>query len=256
MPQFRPQAPPPDRGRAARRVTDTLAAPRAAEDLPGLIRDAGGPRNAAQLPGVGRSTRQLQRWARGEVQQVPNSARRALARASLAARQSRVIEALGGKQRAAEIYGRTVRTIERYATGEIRLPRGTALRAFQRAEAALRMRGRGLNVDPATGRPVTPVHVALSNSAIRVNPDRTRPYSYDSRSIGGGVDPLGVLITPEVFADITDAVGRGDERGAHRILEQYLTTEYAGLLTYDEQNAVGLFIDRIGQIDFTQEPEA
>ena len=255
MPPFRPQPPPPDRARAAREIEARLAAPRVSPSIADQIRAAGGTRAAAGL--VNRSTRTLQRWAAGTVQHIPDQAQRVLARASVASRNSALIAELGGARRVAELTGRSLRTVQRWASGEIRAPRADARQVLQRADAAVRMRGRGISVDPATGRPLTPVFVQMTG-AIRVNASRSRGYTYPSRSIGvavPGETPQGIALSPEVVAEIVDQLGRGDTRGAQNALEAYLSENYAAVGAYDPDANIGLFIDRIESMTFYQEDE-
>jgi hypothetical protein len=127
MPPIRPQAPAPTRGQAARAITTSLASPRVSDSIGDLIRDAGGTRAASRL--VGRSPRSLQRWARGDVQHIPEHARGVLARASVTGRNRDLIQELGGVRRTAELTGRTLRTVQRWASGAATPRSGCAARA-------------------------------------------------------------------------------------------------------------------------------
>ena len=250
MPPIRPQAPAPTRGQAARAITTSLGSPRVSS-LADQIRDVGGTRAAGEL--VGRSTRSLQRWARGEVENIPPLARAVLARASVASRNSELIRELGGIRRTAELTGRTQRTVRRWATGEIASPLVDARRVLQRADGARRMRDRGLNVDPATGLPRGPVFLQLKGE-IRINPTRTQGYTYGTRQIGTSEADE---ISPEIMVQLVDALGQGDIQGVQAILETHLSTEYLGqtIGRYDPNQGIGVFIDRVDQITFTQDPD-
>lgn len=252
MPPLRPRPAPTDRGRAAVDIANSLAAPRLPSDMRTLIRDAGGTRRAAEM--VNRSPRTLRRWAAGGVQNIPEPARRTLSQASATSRNQQLIEEMGGVRRVAQITGRSVRTVQRWARGEIRHPKPDAQRLLGRADAAVRMRARGLSIDPATGRPITPIHLQL-NGAIRINASRTKGYAYPARNIGtGGMNPLGFELDPDVIAQIVEAIGQGDTRGAHATLEAHLSDSYAAVGAYDQQAEIGMFIDAITDIAFNQEP--
>ncbi len=132
-------ADPPDKhrhppgGRRPGRSPHPWPVQRVSSAIGDLIRDAGGPKAASQL--VGRSTRSLQRWARGDVQHIPAHAQGVLARASVASRNRELIQELGGVRRTAEITGRSVRTVQRWASGAITTPLADA-----RPDAATRRR--------------------------------------------------------------------------------------------------------------------
>ena len=251
MPPIRPQAPAPTRGQAARAITTSLASPRVSGSIGDLIRDAGGPRAASRL--VGRSTRSLQRWARGDVQHIPAHARGVLARASVAGRNRDLIQELGGVRRTAELTGRSVRTVQRWASGEITTPLADARRMLQRADAARRMRGQGLNIDPATGRPRGAVFLQMKGE-IRVNIPRNDGYHYPTRQIGTSEADQ---ISPEIMAQLVDALGQGDIQGVQAALENHLSTEYLGqtIGRYDPNQGIGVFIDRVDQITFYQDAD-
>ncbi len=250
MPPLRPQPAPPNRGRAANDLAASLAAPRISSDLRNLIRDAGGTRAAAEL--VNRSPRTIQRWAAGQVQHVPDAARGTLSRVSATAHNRSLIQEMGGVQRVAQITGRSLRTVQRWANGQIRRPRADAQRVLGRADAAVRMRARGISIDPATGRPTTPLHLKLTGS-VRINASRTKGYAYPARSIGtGGLSPLGFELDPDVVAQIVEALGQGDTIGAQTILEAHLSDSYAAVGSYDSNTEIGLFIDAITSVEFNQ----
>ncbi len=251
MPPIRPVAPAPTRGQAARAITTSLGSQRISNSIGDLIRDAGGPRAASQL--VGRSTRSLQRWARGEVQNIPAHARGVLARASVASRNQALIQELGGIRRTAELTGRTPRTVQRWASGQIATPLTDARRFLQRADAARRMRDQGLNVDPATGRPRGPVFLQMKGE-LRINLSRNDGYHYPSRQIGTSEADE---ISPEIMAQLVDALGQGDIQGVQAALENHLSTEYLGqtIGRYDPDQGIGVFIDRVDQITFYQDPD-
>lgn len=251
MPPIRPQAPAPTRGQAARAITNSLGTQRVSDSIGDLIRDAGGTRAASQL--VGNSQRSIQRWARGEVQNIPAHARGVLARASIASRNNELIQELGGVRRTAELTNRTVGTVRRWARGEIANPLADARRFLQRADAARRMRGQGLNVDPATGRPRGPVFLQMKGE-IRVNISRNDGYHYPTRQIGTSEADQ---ISPEIMAQLVDALGQGDIQGVQAALENHLSTEYLGqtIGRYDPSQGIGVFIDRIDQITFTQDED-
>lgn len=251
MPPIRPQAPAPTRGQAARAITTSLASPRISSAISDLIRDAGGPKAASRL--VGRSERSLQRWAAGTVQNIPVHARGVLARASVASRNRDLIQELGGTRRTADLTGRSLRTVQRWASGEIAAPLADARRVLQRADGARRMRGQGLNIDPATGRPRGPVFLQMKGE-LRINLSRNDGYHYPSRQIGTSEADQ---ISPEIMAQLVDAIGQGDIQGVQAALENHLSTEYLGqtIGRYDPNQGIGVFIDRIDQITFTQDED-
>ncbi|HEY5880971.1 MAG TPA: hypothetical protein VIU11_18810 [Nakamurella sp.] len=251
MPPIRPRAPAPTRGQASRAITGSLATPRVSPEIRDLIRDAGGPRAAAQL--VGRSERSLQRWAAGQVRNIPAHAQQTLARVSTGSRNRELIAELGGTRRAAELTGRSMRTVQRWANGEITAPRVDARRMLQRADGARRMRDRGLNIDPATGRPRGPVFLQLKGE-LRINLSADTGYHYPTRQVG--TQQLDE-ISPELMAQLVDAIGQGDNRAAQQILEMHLSTEYLGrdVGQYDPDRGIGVFVDRIDQITFIQGEE-
>jgi hypothetical protein len=251
VPPIRPQAPAPTRGQAARAITTSRGRERVSQSIGDLIRDAGGPRAASEL--VGRSPRSLQRWARGEVQNIPAHARGVLARASVASRNRDLIQELGGIRRTAELTGRTERTVQRWATGQIAAPLADARRFLQRADAARRMRAQGLNIDPATGRPRGPVYLQMKGE-LRINLSRNDGYHYPTRQIGTSQADQ---ISPEIMALIVDALGQGDIQGVQQLLENHLSTEYLGqtIGRYDPSQGIGVFIDRVDQITFSQDPD-
>lgn len=251
MPPFRPRTTPPDRQRAARGIADALAEPRIPGDMRSIIRDAGGTREAARL--VGRSERTIQRWMAGQVEHIPDQLRGTLARAGTAGRTRQLIADLGGARAMAAITGRSVRTVQRWANGEIARPRPDARRRLGRADAANRMRQRGLTINPATGQPGAPIYLQLTG-AIRVVSSPSKEYSYPSRSIGiGGMNPQGVQISADTMAAVTDALGRSDYAGVRSALEEFLSTEYAATGSYNPSAGVGLFIDSIDSITFNQD---
>ena len=251
MAQFRPPTAPPNRRQAAADNNNALASPRIPTSVRALVQDVGGTRAAARL--VGRSQRQVQRWMAGDVGHVPDQLRASLARAGTAARNRALIQELGGTRRVAELTGRSVRTVERWANGQIAQPRRDARQLLGRADAAVRMRARGLTVDPATGRPMAPVYIRI-NGAIRINASTRQQYNYPSRNIGtGGMNPQGFEIT-EVMAEITAALGEGDPRAAQEALEAYLSEAYAAAGSYDPVAEIGVFIDRVDGIEFNQDP--
>lgn len=252
MPPLRPRPAPPDRGRAAAALGAALVppAPPPPTTMRELITASGGTRAAADL--VGRSPRTLRRWAAGQVQHVPAEAQQALARASTAARNRQLIDEMGGVRRVSQITGRSVRTVQRWARGEIRRPRLDAQQILGRADAAIRMRELGLQIDPATGLPQGTIYLQLSGS-IRVNASRTAGYSYPSRSIGGREHPLGLAIEdPQVIADMVAALGMNDPAAAQAILEAHLSNDYAAVGSYDQRQQIGLFIDSITSIEINQ----
>ena len=252
MPPIRPLPPPPDRDRTSRALADALAAPRVSDRLADLVRDVGGTRAAADL--VGRSERTVRRWSAGDVQQIPAELRGRLVRAGSAARIRNLIGELGGPARVAELTGRSVRTVQRWAAGQISQPRRDARSVLNRADAAVRMRRRGLSVDPATGRPTSPIRVKMRGN-IRVNSSRTTGYDYTGRHIGpDSPAAAGIEIDPDTIAAIVDALGRSDYRSAQETLEAFLSTNYAATGRYDAQANIGLFIDQIQQVTFDQDP--
>jgi hypothetical protein len=124
---------------------------------------------------------------------------------------------------------------------------------LQRADAARRMRGQGLNVDPATGRPRRPVYLQLKGE-IRVNISRNDGYHYPTRQIGTSERDE---VSPELMAQLVDALGQGDIQGVQAVLENHLSTEYLAqtIGRYDPSQGIGVFIDRIDEITFSQDPD-
>lgn len=252
MPPLRPRPAPPDRGRAATALGAALVPPAAPPPatIGQLIAASGGTRAAAAL--VGRSARTVRRWAAGQVQHVPDEAQHALLRAGIAARNRQLIDEMGGVRQVSQITGRSVRTVQRWARGDITRPRLDAQQILGRADAAVRMRDLGLQIDPATGLPQGKIYLQLSGS-IRVNASRTAGYSYPSRSIGGREHPLGLAIDdPQVIADMVQALGQNDPEAAQAILEAHLSNDYAAVGSYDQRQQIGLFIDSITSIEFNQ----
>ena len=120
--------------------------------------------------------------------------------------------------------GAPSRTVQRWASGQIATPLADARRFLQRADAARRMRDQGLNVDPATGRPRGPVFLQMKGE-MRINLSRNDGYHYPSRQIGTSEADE---ISPEIMAQLVDALGQGDIQGVQAALENHLSTEYLG----------------------------
>ena len=143
--------------------------------------------------------------------------------------------------------------MQRWASGEISAPLADARRILQRADAAVRMRGQGLNVDPATGRPRGAVFLQMKGE-LRINLSRNDGYHYPSRQIGTSEADQ---ISPEIMAQLVDALGQGDIQGVQAALENHLSTEYLGqtIGRYDPNQGIGVFIDRVDQITFYQDAD-
>lgn len=249
MPQIRPTASRVDREQAARALTDALAGPPPTSDLRALVQDVGGSRAAGGL--VGRSPRTIQRWMAGQVDHVPRDARQAITRASQAERTRSLVDQLGGVRRVAALTGRSVRTVQRWTTGQIRAPRRDAQRALQRGNVAVRMSLLGLAIDPATGQPASPVFMRLSGN-IRAKGSSTSPdYNYDRR-IGVLRDPRGERIPDDVVAAIVQHLSVGDRWSALQALEAWLSTDFSAVGTYNPSDGYGMFVDRIDDVEFNQ----
>lgn len=248
MPAFRPPPLPSDRRGAASALANALADQRVPSTARELIADVGGTRRAAELMGC--SMRTAQRRAAGDGAGLSVSERRALAQAGAAARVSRVVDELGGVRRAAELTGRSPSTVRRWMTGKIHTPKPDARRVIGRADAAIRMRGKGLQVDPATGQPTRPTKMQMKADVRVRGTSKSAVFDAYGKNIGawGGVE-----IDPETIAAVVEELGRGDQAAAQEILEEFLSTNYAECGGYDPETGVGFFIDRIESVEFTQD---
>jgi len=248
MPQFRP---PPatgaDRAAAAGLLADALAERRVSTTPGELVADVGGTRRAAELLRV--SQRTVQRRVAGQGPGLSAGELRVLAQGGAAARVSRVVDQLGGVKRVAELTGRDPSTVRRWASGKIASPKPDARRVLGRADAALRMREKGLQIDPATGRPQAPLSVQM-RADVRVR-GASKSLSADTpnKFIGGWG---GVNLPDDVAIAIVEALGAGDTTGVKEVLEEYLSTNYATCSSYDPANEIGFFLDRIHSVTFEQ----
>lgn len=248
MPQFRPPpATAADRAAAAGLIADALAERRVSTMPRDLVADVGGSRQAAALLGV--SQRTVQRRVAGQGPGLSATELRTLAQGGAAARVSRVVDQLGGVKRVAELTGRNPSTVRRWTNGKIRSPKPDARRLLGRADAALRMRDKGLQVDPATGRPMGTLSLQM-HADVRVR-GASKSLSADTpnKFIGGwgGVD-----LPDDVAMAIVDALGAGDTAGVKEAIEEYLSTNYAVCSSYDPANDIGFFLDRIHSVSFEQ----
>ena len=248
MPAFRPPPQPPDRRGAAAALANALADQRVPSTARELIADVGGTRRAAELMGC--SVRTAQRRAADAGAALSVDERRVLAQAGAAARIGRVVDELGGVRRVAELTGRSPSTVRRWMTGKIRAPKPDARQVIGQADAAIRMRGKGLRVDPVTGRPLGPVKMQMKADVRVRGTSKSAVFDAYGKNIGawGGVE-----IDPETMAAVVEALGRGDQAAVQEILEEYLSTNYAECGGYDPETGVGFFIDRIESAEFTQE---
>ena len=249
MAQIRPGSPQIDREQAVRELTASLVGPPPSNDLRSLVREAGGAREVGQI--VGRSARTVQRWLAGQVAHIPREARESLARSVQTQRTRDLVDRLGGAQEVAELTGRSTRTVQRWMAGQIRTPRADARRVLQRGAAATRMSINGLSIDPRTGLPASPVFMRLAGN-IRAKGSSTSPsYNYDRR-IGVMTDPRGERLPDHVVATIVEAISQGDSWGAHAALEEWLSTDFSAVGTYQPEAGYGMFVDRIDGVEFTQ----
>ena len=248
MPQFRP---PPatgaDRAAAAGLLADALAERRVSTTPGDLVADVGGTRHAAELLGV--SQRTVQRRVAGQGPGLSAGELRVLAQGGAATRVSRVVDQLGGVKRVAELTGRDPSTVRRWASGKIHSPKPDARRVLGRADAALRMREKGLQIDPETGRPQAPLSVQM-RADVRVR-GASKSLSADTpnKFIGGWG---GVNLPDDVAIAIVEALGAGDTTGVKEAIEEYLSTNYAACSSYDPANEIGFFLDRIHSVTFEQ----
>ena len=159
------------------------------------------------------------------------------------------MDQLGGVKRVAELTGRDPSTVRRWASGKIHSPKPDARRVLGRADAALRMREKGLQIDPATGRPQAPLSVQM-RADVRVR-GASKSLSADTpnKFIGGWG---GVNLPEDVVIAVVEALGAGDTNGVKEALEEYLSTNYAACTSYDPANDVGFFLDRIHSVTFEQ----
>jgi DNA-binding transcriptional regulator YdaS (Cro superfamily) len=249
MPQFRP---PPatgaDRAAAAGLLADALAERRVSTTPGDLVSDVGGTRRAAGLLGV--SQRTVQRRVAGQGPGLSAGELRVLAQGGAAARVSRVVDQLGGVKRVAELTGRDPSTVRRWASGKIHSPKPDARMVLGRADAALRMGEKGLQIDPATGRPRAPLSVQM-RADVRVR-GASKSLSADTpnKFIGGWG---GVNLPDDVVIAVVEALGAGDTNGVKQALEEYLSTNYAACSSYDPANEIGFFLDRIHSVSFEQD---
>ena len=249
MPQFRP---PPatgaDRAAAAGLLADALAERRVSTTPGDLVADVGGTRHAAELLGV--SQRTVQRRVAGQGPGLSAGELRVLAQGGAATRVSRVVDQLGGVKRVAELTGRDPSTVRRWASGKIHSPKPDARRVLGRADAALRMSEKGLQIDPATGRPQAPLSVQM-RADVRVR-GASKSLSADTpnKFIGGWG---GVNLPDDVVIAVVEALGAGDTNGVKQALEEYLSTNYAACSSYDPANEIGFFLDRIHSVSFEQD---
>lgn len=250
MPAFRPPSRPADRRAAAAALAALTSGQRVPTNPKELIADAGGTRAAAGL--LGKSQRQMQRWARGEVHDIPATSIRQLAQAGRTSRMSKVITELGGAKRVAELTGRHVSTVRDWASGRIKMPKPDARQKLGRADVALRLQSKGVAVDPVTGLPVRPVYVKVTGD-VRV---KGSSKSQDLPPVPGkriGAQG-GINVSPETMRAIVDALGVNDYQSAHEALESWLTGNYAmGEGAYDPNRGIGLFIDNIDAVSFSHD---
>src|SRR5664279_810303 len=248
MPPFRPPAQQPARGSGAAALAALAAGQRVPNTLKELIADAGGTRSAGRL--LGKSQRQMQRWAAGEVHDIPTGSLRRLAQAGHTARMNRVIKELGGAKRVAEITGRHVSTVRDWASGRIRMPKPDARQKLGRADVALRMKAKGITVDPVTGIVAKPTYLQLKGDVRVKGTSKSLDQNVPGKNIGAWG---GIQISPETMRDVVDALGVGNYPAAHQALEEYLSTNYANCGGYDLQQGIGFFIDRIDTLSFSHD---
>jgi len=253
MPQFRPPPRQADRNAAAAVLAQLTAGQRVPTNTRDLIADAGGTRASAGV--LGKSQRQMQRWARGEVHHLPADAVRRLTQAGNTSRMNQVIRELGGAKRVAELTGRHVSTVRDWASGRIKMPKPDARQKLGRADVAIRMKDKGVSVDPATGLVDRPVYVKLTGDVRVKGSSKSLDLPVvEGKNIGawGGIN-----VSADTMRDIVDALGVGNYRAAHEALEAWLTGNYAsGEGAYDANRGIGLFIDRIDTVAFSHDRDA
>lgn len=250
MPQIRPRPSPANREQATRELTESLIGPPPSNDLRSLVREAGGSRAVGQI--VGRSPRTIQRWMAGQVGHIPRQARETLASTVQAQRTRDLVEQLGGVQRVADLTGRSTRTVQRWMAGQIRTPRPDARRMLQRGATSARMSTHGIQVDPRTGLPSSPVFIRLAGKIRAKNASPSPGYDYDRR-IGVDDRTRGIALPDHVVAAIVAALSQGDRWAAHAALEEWLSTDFSAVGTYQPEQGYGMFVDRIDSVEFNQE---
>jgi hypothetical protein len=215
-----------DRGDLGARIDFlTGRADRSAQDL---VRDIGDTRTVARLTGA--APRTVRDWRAGRhtpsgehLQALEKEARRA------------TVAALGGTNTVAAMTGRSAGTVRAW----VRKPtaaKGDAVHQLNRHE----VRDRHQRARRQAGQnPLSPLYLRVTGHT-RVRPPGKPDYNYDvDRSVTHE-------ITPQLQADLEDAIARGEFERVQQLIEDSLTSDYIqmGAGVYDGNNQ-GMFLDRI-----------
>lgn len=159
---------------------------------------------------------------------------------------AQTIQRLGGPKKVANLVGRSVRTVQRWASGTIRAPKPDARLALNRADIRDRLARRGINVDD-TGKPRRPISFQGSGQVSVQGPSKTPTYNYFRRlGAQGGID-----IDPDTIAAMLDRIAHGDTEGALRLIERDLTRDYADCGdNYNPETGQGFRFDNLTDARF------
>jgi len=193
-----------------------------------LIRDVGTVKDVARATGAAERT--VRDWRAGRhapsakhLQALQRAARRA------------TIDALGGTRRVAQLTGRSTRTVQKWAQRSVQV-KGDAVHRLNMHEVKERHRRARQSNGQDVGQPL---YLKINTAHVRVKASTTTPTYDADRSVCHDLSPA------EQEA-IVDALARGDRAEVQRIIEQSLTSNYAGLggSLYDGSE-YGFFLDRI-----------